>query len=282
MRVQMRDNSSKISFDQLPVTRNLTTEMVLSWVIVGFMGLASLIGIIYKSTIYPTEKLMVGFVATDFLNLIAGVPLTIFSLWYSRKGKLMGLLCWPGALFYVLYIYCSYLAVPLGFLFIPYLLLIILSGYALIGLISSVDRVKVRNQIQDAIPAKTIGWILLSIALMVIVYQVVKILSMTLNRSSPDNTVLIQWIDDLVIGCPAILIGGYLLLRQKALGYVVGAGLLIMCGLLFIGVIPAMIFQAIADNLPVDVIGILVVLITGMVCFIPLVLFIRGVRKSGL
>ena len=83
-----------------------------------------------------------------------------------------------------------------------------------------------------------------------------------------------------MIGCPAILGCGYLLLRRKALGYVAGAGLLLMCSLLFVGVIPAMVFQALSANTPVDLIGILVVLVTGMICFVPFVLFVRGVART--
>ena len=91
---------------------------------------------------------------------------------------------------------------------------------------------------------------------------------------------LVQWIDDLVVGSPALLVGGYLLLRRKALGYVAGAGLLLMCSMLFIGVIPAMVFQALSADTSIDVIGILIVLISSMVCFIPFVLFVRGVAKT--
>ena len=28
----------------------------------------------------------------------------LVSMWLTRRGKLIGLLCWPGALFYVLYV----------------------------------------------------------------------------------------------------------------------------------------------------------------------------------
>ncbi|MBU8922373.1 MAG: hypothetical protein KOO63_11205, partial [Bacteroidales bacterium] len=59
------------------------------------------------------------------------------------------------------------------------------------------------------------------------------------------------------------------------------AGLLLLCSVLFIGVIPAMVFQACAADVPIDVRGILVVFFSGMICFIPLALFLRGVAKTG-
>lgn len=276
----MRVNPLKLPSGLLPITRSLTLEYVISIVVSIIMVIASIVGILYSSVTYPTEKLSIGFISTDLLNLVVGLPVLLVSMWLTRKGKLTGLLCWPGALFYVLYIYTSYLAIPVSVLIIPYIFLITLSAYSIIRIIASIDGDIVRQRLDGVIPVKTTGSILTSIAVLVIVYQIVRIVTVLINQTTPDNLELVQWIDDLVVGCPALLIGGYLLLRRKALGYVAGAGLLLMCSLLFIGVIPAMIFQALSADTPIDVIGILIVLISGMVCFIPFVLFMRGVAKS--
>jgi len=150
----MRINTLKLSAGVLPIKRSLTLEYAISIVIAVIMIVASIVGILHRSVIYPTEKLSVGFVSTDLLNLAVGVPVLLVSMWLVRRGQLIGLLCWPGA------------------------------------------------------------------------------------------------------------------------------GLLLMCSMLFIGVIPAMVFQALSVDAPIDVIGILVVLISGMVCFIPFVLFVRGAAKT--
>lgn len=276
----MRINTLKLPSGVLPITRSLTLEYTISVVIAIIMVMASLVGIMHRSVIYPTEKLSIGFVSTDLLNLFVGLPVLLVSMWLIRRGKLIGLLCWPGALFYVLYIYTSYLAIPVSVLFIPYIILIILSVYSIIGIIVSINGDAVRQRLNGVIPAKTTGCILTSLAILVVVYQIVRIITVLINQTTPDNVELVQWIDDLVVGSPVLLVGGYLLLRRKALGYVTGAGLLLMCSVLFIGVIPAMVFQTLSADMPIDVIGILIVLISGMVCFVPFVLFVRGVAKT--
>lgn len=276
----MRINALKLPSGLLPITRSLTLEYANSFVVTIIMVVASTVGIMYRSVIYPTEKLSIGFVSTDLLNLVVGLPVLLVSMWLTRRGKLAGLLCWPGALFYVLYIYTSYLALPVSVLLIPHIFLIILSAYSIIGIIVSINCDAVRQRLSGVIPAKTTGGILTSIAILVIVYQIISIITVLINQTTPDNVELVQWIDDLVVGSPALLVGGFLLLRRKALGYVAGAGLLLMCSVLFIGVIPAMVFQALSADTPIDVIGILIVLISGMVCFIPFVLFVRGVAKT--
>lgn len=273
-------NTLKLPSGILPITRSLTLEYAISVVVAIIMVMASTVGIMYSSVIYPTEKLSIGFVSTDLLNLVLGLPVLLVSMWLTRRGNLTGLLCWPGALFYVLYIYTSYLAIPVSVLFIPHIFLITLSAYSIIGIIVSINSEAVHQRLRGVIRAKTTGYILTSISILVIVYQLVRIITVLINQTSPDNLELVQWIDDLVIGGPALLIGGYLLLRRKALGYVAGAGLLLMSSMLFIGVIPAMVFQALSVDRPIDVIGILIVLISGMVCFIPFVLFVRGVAKT--
>lgn len=276
----MRKNSLKLPSSLLPITRSLRLEYAISIVIAIIVVVVSTVGIMYRSVIYPTEKLFVGFVSTDLLNLVVGLPILLVSMWLTRRGKLYGLLCWPGALFYVLYIYTSYLAIPVSVLLIPHIFLITLSAYTLIGIIVSIDSDAVHQRLSGVIPAKTTGGILTSIAILVVVYQIVRIITVLINQTPSDNLDLVQWIDDLVVGSPALLVGGYLLLRRKALGYVAGPGLLLMCSLLFIGVIPFMVFQALSANTPIDVIGILIVFISGMVCFIPFVLFVRGVVKT--
>ncbi|MFC1724598.1 hypothetical protein ACFL4T_03155 [candidate division KSB1 bacterium] len=270
----------KLNSGLLPVTRSLRLEYAVSVVIAIIMVVVSTVGIMYRSVLYPTEKLFIGFVSSDLLNIFVGLPVLLLSMRLTRRGRLTGLLCWPGALFYVLHIFTSYIAIPVSVLFIPHIFLIILSAYSIIGIIVSINADAVRQRLSGVVPAKTTGWILTSVAILVIVYLIVQIITVLINQTQPDNVELVQWIDDLVVGSPPLLVGGYLLLRRKALGYVAGAGLLLMCSMLFIGVIPAMVFQALSADMPIDVIGILIVLISGMVCFIPFVLFVRGAAKT--
>jgi hypothetical protein len=99
----------------LPVTRDLLPTYVSSLVIAVILVAASVSGLLFSARLYPTEELRQGFVATDLVSLLVGVPILLGSMWFARRGKLIGLLFWPGALMYVLYDHTAYVyALPLG------------------------------------------------------------------------------------------------------------------------------------------------------------------------
>ena len=107
---------------------NLKIWYLLSLIIALFVALVSIIGLLYKDSIYLSEDLLQTFIPNDIINLIIGLPFLLISLWLTKKGKIIGLLCWPGALFYILYIYLPYiLSVPFNVLFLPYLIIFSLS-----------------------------------------------------------------------------------------------------------------------------------------------------------
>jgi hypothetical protein len=70
-----------------------------------------------------------------------------------------------------------------------------------------------------------------------------------------------------------------LLWQRKALGYVAGAGLLLLGCMMFVGPIFALIFPAFHNGSPVDVTAIVFMLVVGLICFIPFALFVRGVVR---
>ncbi len=265
----------------LPIQRDLTLAYALSLVVALIMTVASVVGILYRAVIYPTDKLLVPFVSTDALNLVVGLPILLGSLWLARRGKLIGLLCWPGALFYVLYVYIPYIiSVPFNVLFLPHLLLVSLSGYTLIGLVASIDGEAVRQRLIGVVPARTTGGILLGLASLIVVRQVALIVTALINRTPVDAQELALWIDDFVVACPALLVVGALLWRRKTLGYVAGAGLFLQYGVLAIGLVPLMIFQALHAAAPIDVGGIVVVVVMATLCLIPFTFFARGAASD--
>jgi hypothetical protein len=138
---------------RLPSNRDLALEYAFSLVVAVIMAVASVVGLLYSTTLYPTEVLVLSYLPSDAFNLVIGLPFLLGSLWLARRGKLVGLLCWPGALFYVLYMYIPYVVgVPFNVLFLAYLLLVVLSAYTLIGLVASVasiDGEAVRQRLSD-------------------------------------------------------------------------------------------------------------------------------------
>jgi hypothetical protein len=75
---------------------------------------------------------------------------------------------------------------------------------------------------------------------------------------------------------PTCLVGGVLLWRHKALGYVAGAGLVLQYSLLFIGLLPVMVFPALHSASTIDGAGIALMIACGSICLVLLALFVRG------
>ena len=74
-----------------------------------------------------------------------------------------------------------------------------------------------------------------------------------------------------------MVVGGVLLWRRKAFGYVVALGLLFQASMLFIGLIVFLLVQPFLTAAPFALVDIVVVSILGMICFVPFALFVRGV-----
>jgi hypothetical protein len=222
----------------LPITRDLTLAYLVSLVIAFLMAVASVAGLLYRAAIYPTDELLLSFLPNDALNLVVGLPILLGSMWLARRGKLIGLLCWPGALFYVLYVYVLYLiGMPFNALFLPYLLLVPLSAYTIIGIVASIDGEAVRQRLTGVVPAKIAGGVLGGLAILLIVRQIAIVVATLTNQTTVDTLERMLWIADVTVGCPALLAGGVLLWRREPLGYVAGAGLLLQYGVLAVGVI---------------------------------------------
>lgn len=263
----------------LPVRHNLTLAYLGSGLVALLMAIASGVGLVNQAGVYPGLALST-FVPNDVLNLILGLPLLLGSMWLARRGQLIGLLCWPGALYYVLYVYAVYLVgAPFTGLFLVYLVLVALSAYLVIGLVASLEGEAVRGQLAGRVPARTSGGILVAIAFLFIARQIAVIVAALTGHTPATALDVAQWIDDLAVLGPAMVMGGVLLWRREALGYAAGAGLLLLGGMLFVGVIPIMIAQALMKAAPVDGAGIVLMLVTSLVCFVPFAFFVRAARR---
>jgi len=273
-------NASLPNMRDLPITRDLTLAYALSLVIALVMIAASGIGLLYRTAIYPTEDLLLSFAPTDVVNLAIGLPILLGSMWLTQRGKLIGLLCWPGALFYVLYAHVPYvLGVPFNVLFLLYIALVTLSAYTLIGLVASIDGEAVRRRLTGVVPARAAGGILAGLTILFIVRQIAIAITALISQTPVATTELALWITDLMLS-PAWLVGGFLLWRREPLGYVAGTGLLLLYSMFFTGLIPIMLLQGLFSALPIDVVGIIVILVMGLICFIPFALFVRGAASD--
>lgn len=261
----------------LPITRDLTPAYALSLIIALIMTLASVIGLLYQTVIYPTDELLLSFVPSDGFNLVVGLPILLGSMWLAGRGKLIGLLSWPGALFYVLYMYVPYvISVPFNVLFLPYLVLVALSVYTLIGIVASIDGEVVRQRLTGVVPARASAGTLVGLAILITVRQAALIVTALTSQTPVDTPEFSSWIADFTVAIPMLLIVGFQLWRREALGYAAGAGLLLGYGVLALSLIPFFVLQTRYTAAPVDVTGIVAVLVMAALCFIPFAFFVRG------
>ena len=273
-------NSDQEHSANLPIRRSIAWAYALSFVIAVLMAAASVAGLLYRDVIYPTEELLDSFVSNDVVILAIGLPILLGSMWLARRGKLIGLLLWPGALFSVLYNYIVYVfAMPLNMAFLLHLALVTLSVYTNKGLVASIDGKAVRRRLIGAVSERAAGGVLTGLGLLFI-FRVIGAMANALAGQAPiAETELALHISDFVIA-PAWIIGGVLLWRREPFGYVAGLGLLFQGSMLFIGLIVFLLLRPFLTSAPFVLLDVVVISVLGLICFIPFALFVRGVVSN--
>ena len=266
---------------RLPLTGDLAFAYALSSVDAALLIIAAAGGLLLRTSVYPTEELILSFLPVDAFHLAVGLPILLGSMGLARRGQLIGLLCWPGALLYVFYSYVTNLiGVPFGVLFLPTLLLVPLSAHAIIAVVASIDGMAVQKRLAGAVPARATGAVLVVLTSLFVLMAVVDVVTAVVTHREVSPLDLTLWIADLTTISPACLIGGVLLFRRRTLGYVGGAGLLLAYAMLFIGLLPVMVFPALYDGSPIDGVGIALMLGAGLICLALLVPFLRAAASS--
>jgi hypothetical protein len=261
----------------LPITRNLTLVYVFSLVVALLMTVASAAGLLYPARFYPTEELQQSFVANDVVNLVLVLPILLGSMWFARRGELLGLLFWPGALFVVFYNAVAYVfALPQNVSFLLNLGLVTTSAYTTISLVASIDGDVVQRRLKGAVSERVAGGILAGLGGLFLLLVVSTVGGALINQTPiPEADLGVQVADSFAV--PAWIIGGILLWRRRPLGYVAGAGLLFQASMLFVGVIGFLFLQPLLTAMPFALNDVIVLSIMGLICFVPFGLFVRGV-----
>lgn len=261
----------------LPFNGKLTVYFILSGIIVVLTAAAALISLFNPTIYYPEDELVQSLWTNDVVNLVIGVPILLISMWLTARGKLAGLLFWPGALFYPIYNYTAYLfAMPHTALFSVYLTLVALSVYALIGLVAGIDKQSVAWLLKGRVPEKFAGGIAAAFGAIFIIRVFVVSGGAIMDQGEIGIVDLATMIADFLIS-PAMIIGGILLWREQPLGYTAGLGLLFQASMLFIGLILLMILQPLMLGVAFSLVDILIVAVMGLICFVPFGMYLRGV-----
>jgi len=264
------------------IKRDLTLAYLTSGIIALIMCVTSVASILYGSDIYPASQVSNN-VGTDALNLVVGLPILLVSMWFAQRGSLIGLLIWPGALFYILYVYTFYiLGVPFNVLFLVYIVLVTLSAYTIIGLVASIDGKAVWQRLSGKVPARTTGGMFILISILFMIVDLFLIVTAQISNASVSSTSYASWVTDFTIQLPALLVVGILLWRHEALGYVAAPGLLFQGAVLNAGFAIVLVIQAIFTSSPINVPFVALVFVIGAISLILLAFFMRGAARGQL
>lgn len=229
----------------------MPTQRILNWLVPIIGGLATVAalaglwpasGTPYPLTTFRGEQVMVNarglyywdtvssaaqMQANDAVMLALGVPLLAVSHTLSRRGSLRARLLLAGTLGFILY---TYLTMCVGAqynpLFLVYTALFSLSLFALIIVISSFDLATLPSHFADNLPHGPIAILLFLTAAFLTVAWLGRIAASFGPDAIPalENTtsMFIQALD-LAIIAPLGVLGGSLLLRRHAVGYLLAA-----------------------------------------------------------
>ena len=265
----------------LPLNRRPTLLAAGSLLIALLTAALALAGLLAGDAVYRSQELRASFVTNDLVNLVIGVPILLIALWLARRGKLAGLLFWPGALFFLLYnaaIVYVY-ALPLGWAWLLYLILLALVVYTLIGLMASIDGGAVQSRLQGRVPERGAGGVMVGLGVVFLLIVGGEIAGAVAGQTPIARAQLAVYVADFAT-IPAWIIGGVLLWRRQALGYVSGAGLLFGASMLFVGLLVYFLVQPALTGAPFAKSDFVAILAFGLVCFVPFGMFLRGLRRA--
>jgi hypothetical protein len=240
----------------------------------------SVLGLVIPGQLYPNTEMADEFMTNDLINLVIGLPLYLVSLIYFKRKKLLGILLLPGALLYTVYNYFAYiLGQPFSWLGAVHLILVLLCGYLLFFLLSCLDHGLIKDGLSGRSSESLTGWILVLMGVAFIALALSEIIPGILEGSIPPLGEKAVSVADILLS-GAWVYGGVSILRRRPLGYSLGLGLLLAASSLFIGLILYFFFAPLLIGRALDWIEVLTVLVMGMICFIPNILFLRGVIRG--
>lgn len=260
----------------LPVKGSLTLAYTVSMAVAVAAVIASAAGLLYPSAVYPTPDLLRAFRPNDVANLVVGMPALLGSMGLARRSALVGLLLWPGALFYVLYNYLIPLfCLPLNMAFLLELSLVTFSVYTIIGLVGRIDATLVKHRLAGAVRERIGGGVLAGAGVLIFARVIGVLVSAIVNRTGVSSTDLATDVADFLMS-PALIVGGVQLWRRKAQGYVTGLGLLFLVSLLFVGLVVFMVARPLTTGERLVLSQALVITVMGLIFLVPFGLFLRG------
>jgi hypothetical protein len=180
----------------------------------------------------------------------------------------------------VLYNYIAYwIGVQFGWFTLIFAVLVLLSAYLLFSLLRNIDAEAVKAKLMGAVSEKWSGSVLAAFGV-IFSFIAAGVITEALAGQAMVTPEVGVSIADMVLSV-LLFVGGITLFLRKPIGFASGLGLLFGAATLFIGLIALLLLQPILTGAPFVLTDVIVVFIMGMVCFIPLGLYVRGVVSKG-
>lgn len=203
---------------------------------------------IYGRGLYKNESISMASqaIAQDIVTLCLGVPILILALALARKGLLKGRLLLAGMLGYFLYTYASYSFYAMyNSLFLAYVALMSASFFAFTLTMMSFNIEQMNRSFNPKLPVKFIGGVLIFVAVLVALMWLKRILSPigAVPEGLEHYTTLIIQALDLGFIIPAAILGGILIIKRKAFGYLLSSVIIVKEAALLTVIIAMLISQ---------------------------------------
>lgn len=163
----------------------------------------------------------------DLITLVVGLPLLVLSTILAFRGSLRGRLLLTGTLGFFLYTYMSMsMLTAYNSLFLVYVALFGLSLYAFILSMLSFDLQNLPSHFSEKLPRGWISALMFSVGAFLTLAWLGRIVPPLLNGTTPaleNTTTLVIQAMDLVLIVPLAILGGILLLKRSAWGYLLAS-----------------------------------------------------------
>lgn len=236
---------------------------------------------LYRFDTVSTAAQMQG---NDLITLVVGLPLLAISTLLAFRGSLRGRLLLTGTLGFFLYTYMSMsMLTAYNDLFLVYVVLFGLSLYAFILSMLSFDLSDLPAHFSDKLPRGWISALMFTVGAFLTLAWLGRIVPPLLTRTTPalDNTTtLVIQAMDLVLIVPLAVLGGILLLKRRAWGYLLSSVFILKSITMGLGV-SAMGVNMAVRGVP-DSIGILIPFLTiTALNLIVAVILLRNIKENA-
>lgn len=214
------------------------TSIDLSVVVLILSTIAAAGGIFLENLYQDNEFINRIWLGNDIVTLVIAVPVLLVSLILSSKGSEKAGFIWLGSLWYMIYNYLFYsFGASFNSFFLLHIFIFILSAYAFILGLASLDLQKIEKEIRiiRRIPFKRISVYLLFFGLFIGGMWIVISVGFIFSGIVPEGIVqtghsaAIVFAIDLAFLVSPLLVGGYLLWHRNIWGYIISCFMMIKC-----------------------------------------------------